>query len=251
MGYYGHKALCYSLSIAELEMACSGRWGSPACSPFSKDSCANYQRCLCPMPSKRKITSIYQVARVVGKTGFTCYMSGCICCRAYRLLHILWNIIMLARWHSRYVTYNLHYINHELLGHMKYYEMVMGITRAVCFGSLGGKGWKSLSVVFKNFQGVRVEKASVWFSRIFNNSRKNNGQAFLSLLLLGSGYTIAVIMLMQQAHTSDWVLASGPTPTAPNQVQNCGNLMFMLGKLCQLKLAFCFQDCHSRIAQLE
>ena len=85
------------------------------------------------------------------------------------------------------------------------------------FISLGGEGWKALSL-------------GHCFSSIFENSRKNNGQAFPSLLqlllfcklwssdeVLLPANTIAIITPIRQARTCGQVWAPDPTPTAPKE----------------------------------
>ena len=67
-------------------------------------------------------------------------------------------------------------------------------------------------------KGLKNSFCGPLFSRTFDKSRKNNGQAakpFLSLLLWG--YTTAILTHMLQASTCAWVLAPHPTPSAPKQ----------------------------------
>ena len=79
-------------------------------------------------------------------------------------------------------------------------------------GPLGIEGWKTLTL-------------GHCISSIFDNSRNNNGQAFLRLLL--QGYTIAIITPMRKASTCGQVLAQWPLAQL-QMLQNSGNVMFML-----------------------
>ena len=67
-------------------------------------------------------------------------------------------------------------------------------------------------------EGWKIFTVGHCFSSIFDNSRKNTGQALLQFLLLGS--TIAKIRPMCQARTCARVLSQGPTPSAPKQCKS-------------------------------
>ena len=111
-------------------------------------------------------------------------------------------------------------------------------------GMKNGYQHKKLNFFLRPVWGVRFWKTltvSHWFSSIFNNSRKNDGQApwqCLDVCYVCSMAPQLLITPMRQASTCDRVWSQGDSNFYLQVLQTSGSLMFMFRvKPCQREIA--------------